>query len=146
MGRLQAIAIGSVCGASAYLFFIFAPSWEWLLPSSILTSIAIAFVAPSFQAFIAEESAEENRGRVFGLTSTMYAVVNIIGPILGSAIAQHFSFRSMYSIAFILYASAALIRVYMAKRAKRPAPETTSGNSKTGFRDFKNSVGGASLV
>ena len=94
VGRLQAIAIGSVCGACAYLFFIFAPSWQWLLPSSILTSIAVAFVAPSFQAFIAEESSEENRGRVFGITSTMYAVVNIIGPILGSAVAQRLSFRS----------------------------------------------------
>lgn len=99
VGRLQAIAIGSVCGAAAYLFFIFAPSWKWLLPSSILTSIAVAFVAPSFQAFIAEESSEENRGRVFGITSTMYAVVNIIGPILGSIVAQRLSFKAMYMVA-----------------------------------------------
>ena len=60
IGRLQAIAIGSIAGASAYIFYIFAPSWYWLLPSTMLTSMAVAFVSPSFQAFIAEESTEES--------------------------------------------------------------------------------------
>lgn len=36
IGRLQAIAIGSVGGALSYLFYILAPSWIWLLPSSII--------------------------------------------------------------------------------------------------------------
>jgi len=125
VGRLQAIAIGSICGASAYLFFIFAPSWKWLLPSSVLTSIAVAFVAPSF-----------------GITSTMYAVVNIIGPILGSAVAQHLNFRSMYMVAGALYASAAAIRVFMARRAKRTQPEVKTEDGKSGLKDFKNSVMG----
>jgi MFS family permease len=142
LGRLQAIAIGSVCGAFSYLFYIFAPSWKWLLPSSVLTSIAIAFVAPSFQAFIAEESAEENRGRVFGITSTMFSVVSIIGPILGSAVAQHLNFRTMYVIAAALYTSAAVIRVAMAKRASQGQQTDQEANGKSGLVDFKNSVMG----
>ena len=64
IGRLQAIAIGSVSGALSYLFYLFAPTWIWLLPASILTAMAVSFVAPSFQAFIAEESTDETRGRV----------------------------------------------------------------------------------
>ncbi len=142
VGRLQAIAIGSVCGACAYLFFIFAPSWQWLFPSSILTSIAVAFVAPSFQAFIAEESSEENRGRVYGITSTMYAVVNIIGPILGSFVAQRVSFKAMYMVAGALYASAALIRVGMARREKQSRQVKNAGDGKSGLVDFKNSIAG----
>ena len=54
IGRLQAIAIGSVGGALSYLFYVFAQSWVWLLPASMLTAMAIAFVAPSFLAFIAQ--------------------------------------------------------------------------------------------
>ena len=103
VGRLQAIAIGSVAGAVSYLFYIFAPSWLWLLPSSVLSAMAIAFVSPSFQAFVAEQSTKETRGRVYGITSTMFMVVNIIGPVLGGAIAQGLSFRTMYIVAGSLY-------------------------------------------
>lgn len=118
-GRLQAIAIGSVAGAGAYLFYIFAPSWQWLLPASVLTAMAVAFVSPSFQAFVAQESTEETRGRVYGATSTMYMVVNIVGPMLGGMIAQGLSFRAVFIVAFALYGVAAVIRVIMARVASR---------------------------
>ncbi|MBN1658998.1 MAG: MFS transporter [Anaerolineae bacterium] len=119
IGRLQAIAIGSIAGLAAYGFYLFAPSWQWLLPASIFTAVAVSFVAPSFQAFIAEESDEASRGRVYGITSTMYMVVNIVGPILGGAIAQGLSFRIMYLVAACFYGVAAAVRVGMALYARR---------------------------
>jgi MFS family permease len=138
VGRLQAIAIGSVAGSLSYLFYILAPSWIWLLPSSILTAMAVAFVSPSFQAFIAEESTEETRGRVYGVTSTMYMVVNIIGPVLGGAIAQGMSFKTMYIVAGGLYGTAATIRVLMARYARRKEKQSQDRLAKeperTGFR------------
>lgn len=129
VGRLQAIAIGSVGGAVSYLFYIFAPSWIWLLPSSMLTAMAVAFVAPSFQAFVAEESTEETRGRVYGITSTMFTVVGIIGPMLGGFMAQHFDFRAMYILAGALYTTAAVLRVLMARRSKAAQPEAPARES-----------------
>lgn len=45
IGRLQAIAIGSLGGLSAYLFYIFAPSWEWVLLASIGTAMAVSSVS-----------------------------------------------------------------------------------------------------
>jgi MFS family permease len=121
VGRLQAIAIGSIAGASAYIFYIFAPSWYWLLPSTVLTSMATAFVSPSFQAFIAEESTEETRGRVYGITSTMFTVVGIIGPLVGGAIAQGRDFRLMYIVAACLFWLATIIRILMARYVNRKA-------------------------
>jgi len=138
IGRLQAIAIGSVGGAFSYLFYIFAPSWIWLLPSSALTAMAISFVAPSFQAFVAEESTEETRGRVYGITSTMFMIVNIIGPLVGGVVAQGLSFRAMYIIAGSLYTSAAVIRVLMARRAGRKKQE--SGNQTAEKPNLKKSL------
>jgi MFS family permease len=140
VGRLQAIAIGSVGGTLSYLFYLLAPSWEWLLPSSILTSMAIAFVSPSFQAFIAEESTEETRGRVYGITSTLYMVVNIIGPVLGGAIAQGRSFRTMYFVAGCLYASAAVVRVGMARHARRRQKEEGQKQEKPSLGGFRKSL------
>lgn len=144
IGRLQAIAIGSVAGALSYVFYLFAPSWQWLLPSSMLTAMAVAFVSPSFQAFIAEESTEDTRGRVYGITSTMYMVVNIIGPVIGGAIAQGRSFQTMYLVAGCLYATAAVIRVFMARYAarRRKGQGQTSKASLAGFRRSLAAVAG----
>jgi DHA1 family multidrug resistance protein-like MFS transporter len=140
IGRLQAIAIGSVGGALSYLFYIFAHSWIWLLPASILTAMAIAFVAPSFQAFVAEESTEKTRGRVYGITSTMFMVVNIIGPLLGGVVAQGLSFKAMYIAAGSLYATAAFIRVLMARRASRQRRESGESAQKPSLSGFKKSL------
>jgi MFS family permease len=140
IGRLQAIAIGSVGGVLAYLFYIFAPSWAWLLPASVLSSMAGAFVAPSFQAFIAEESTEETRGRVYGITTSMFLVVNVIGPLLGGAIAQGLSFTTMYIVAGCLYGTAALIRVLMARYASRKQKESEKPVEKPSLGGFKKSM------
>ncbi len=140
IGRLQVIAVGSVSGAVAYLFYILAPSWIWLLPSSILTAMATAFVAPSFQAFVAEESSEGMRGRVYGVTSTMFMVVSIVGPILGGVVAQGISFRVMYTVAGGLYLTAAIIRVGMARYANRKRRDSGKAAEKPSLGGFRRSL------
>jgi MFS family permease len=140
IGRLQAIAIGSVAGALSYLFYLFAPSWLWLLPASVLTAMAVAFVSPSFQAFIAEESSEETRGRVYGITSSMFLVVNIVGPLLGGLLAQGISFRMMYLVAACFYGAAAVIRVVMARHASRKRQQEGSAAEKPSFEGFRRSA------
>lgn len=140
IGRLQAIAIGSVVGALSYVVYVLAPSWLWLLPSSILTSMAIAFVSPSFAAFIAEESSDESRGRVFGITSTLFMVVNVVGPLIGGVIAQGQSFRAMYVVAGMFYGTAAVIRVLMARHANRKRREQALPSEKPTLSGLKNSL------
>jgi len=68
IGRLQAVAIGSLAGVLGYFAYVFAPSWEWLLIATATGAMARSFVAPSYMAFIAEESTEATRGRVYGLS------------------------------------------------------------------------------
>ena len=140
IGRLQAIAIGSVGGVLAYGFYIFAPSWAWLLPASVLSSMAIAFVAPSFQAFIAEESTEETRGRVYGITTSMFLVVNVVGPLLGGLVAQGLSFTMLYVIAGSLYGTAALMRIVMARYASRKRKESAGSAEKPSLGGLKKSL------
>jgi DHA1 family multidrug resistance protein-like MFS transporter len=110
--------------------------------ASISVSIAYAFVGPSFSAFIAEQSTEETRGRVYGITSTLFMVVNIVGPVVGGLIAQGLSFKVLFIVAGMLYASAALIRVLMARFAgrKQATPEYGEPAPKSGFSQFKSSL------
>jgi MFS family permease len=140
IGRLQAVAIGSVGGVLAYGFYILAPSWAWLLPASVLSSMAGAFVAPSFQAFIAEESTAETRGRVYGITSTMFLVVNVVGPLLGGLVAQGLSFTMLYVIAGSLYGTAALMRIVMARYASRKRKESAVSVEKPSLGGLKKSL------
>jgi MFS family permease len=119
LGRLKSIAMGSVAGVFSYIGLILAPTWGWVLVGEGLSSVTRSLVAPSFSAFIAEESAEENRARVYGITETIFIVVNIIGPPLGGWIAGAYGFRAMLLVAGGLYFLATLIRIGMARAAAR---------------------------
>lgn len=119
IGRLQAIAIGSLAGVSGYAVYIFAPSWEWLLLATATGAMATSFVAPSYMAFIAEESTEETRGRVYGLSSSLFQIVGIVGPPIGGYLSQYLSFKAMFMVAGALYSTATVIRLLMARSAQR---------------------------
>ena len=64
VGRLRAIAFGSVAGIGAYSVLLLAPTWQWLLAATAFYAISGSLVGPSFDAFIAENSTEQNRARV----------------------------------------------------------------------------------
>jgi MFS family permease len=121
IGRLQAIAIGSLAGLSGYLIYVLAPSWEWLLIATAAGAMGSAFVAPSYLAFIAEESTEATRGRVYGLSTTLFMVVGIIGPPAGGYLSENYGFRLMFLAAGALYLTATVVRIMMARRANREA-------------------------
>lgn len=126
IGRLRAIAIGSAISVFGYLFFIISPSWQWVLLGLSVEYISSSFVGPSFSAYIAEQSEEANRGKVYGLSSGIYMVVTVIGPALAGFLAYRYGFHSMLSAAFGFYLTATIVRVWMA-RAERFSASHKSG-------------------
>lgn len=126
IGRLRAIAFGSAISVFGYVFFFTAPSWEWVMLGLCVEFVSNSFVGPSFSAYIAEQSSEATRGRVFGLTTGIYMVVTVIGPTLAGFLAYRMNFRIMMVVAFVFYALATLVRIWMALSERfRPsrAPE-----------------------
>lgn len=119
IGRLRAIAIGSLGGVIGFVAMLVAPSWPWMLLALAINQVPYALVGPSFGAFIAENSTEKNRGKVYGLTDALYQVVGIVGPPLGGWVAGLYGFRPMLAIAAGFYAAAAALRIWMA-RTMRP--------------------------
>jgi MFS family permease len=130
IGRVQAMAIGSVAGFAGYLIFIISPSWGWLLLAMVGLSVATSFVGPSFQALVAEESSEESRGRVFGIVQSLFLVVGVIGAPLGGLLADQVGFRWMFGVAAALYGVATVIRVYMSRKIRRQELEAPPENAK----------------
>lgn len=115
LGRLRAIAIGSLFGTVGQLILVASTNWGWVLLASAVGAGASALVGPSFDAFIAEKSSEQNRARVFGVSQMLYGVVAVIGPPLGGWIVQNYSFKAMLMVAAGLYIIATVIRISMAR-------------------------------
>jgi MFS family permease len=137
IGRLRAIAIGSLGGVLSFVAMIVAPSWHWMLLALAMNQVPYALVGPSFSAFIAENSTEENRGRVYGITDTLYQVVGIVGPPLGGFLAGTYGFKTMMIGAAIFYSSAAGLRVWMARTMSAPSD---SGTPPLTLSSFKKSL------
>jgi len=138
LGRLRSIAIGSVAGVVAYLGLILAPSWQWVLVGEGLGTVARSFVGPSFSAFIAEQSTEETRARVFGVTQFLFGSVNVVGPLLAGWLAGRRGFQFMLLCAAALYTLAALVRVRMARTAAR---EREANPKKPSFNGLRSNLG-----
>jgi MFS family permease len=114
LGRLRAIAIGSVFGTVSQIILVLSNSWGWVLLSSGIGAGARSLVGPSFDAFIAENSSEHNRARVFGVTQTLFGIVSVLGPPIGGWIVQNFNFKSMLIVSALLYFAATVMRLIMA--------------------------------
>lgn len=140
LGRLRSIAMGSVAGVLSYIGLLLAPTWPWVFLGESLGAITRSLIGPSFGAFIAEESEEENRARVYGITSTIFTIVTVVGPPLGGWLADHFGFKFMLMIAAIIYLSATILRVFMAKRAASHKEKTAPG--KLTMESLKVNLGG----
>ena len=138
LGRLRAIAIGSVVGIFTYVALIAAPTWQWLLVASAFQSITGSLVGPSFDAFIAEHSSEENRARVFGISQALFMIVGVVGPVLGGWLVDLYGFKKMLMVAAGLYVIATVIRVSMAREASKGSE---SRPQKLSFVSLKNNLG-----
>jgi MFS family permease len=51
IGRLRAIAIGSVAGMISYVALLLAPTWQWMIAALVIHQLPYAIVGPSFGAF-----------------------------------------------------------------------------------------------
>lgn len=135
IGRLRVIALGSSIAVFGYLIIALAPNWEWVLLGLSVEYISNSVVGPSFGAYISEQSDETQRGRVFGLTSSIYMTVTVIGPALAGLLAFRFNFKLMMTVALAFYFAATALRVWMATSehfaAKRDAQKPTLEGFKT---------------
>lgn len=137
IGRLRAIAIGSVGGIIGFTALLLAPTWQWMLAALVIYQFPYALVGPSFGAFIAENSTEENRGKVYGITGTIFQITGIIGPALGGFLAAAYGFKPMLLVAAGFYLVAAGLRIWMATTLRSPEEKRPEPLK---FASFKTSM------
>jgi len=140
LGRLRAIAIGSVFGLLGFIPLVLADTWQWLLLAVAISAVAGALVGPSFDAFIAEHSSDENRGKVYGVSQAIFMIVGVVGPPLGGWLTGAYGFKLMLLVAGVFYAVAVVIRLGMAREAAKG--KTANGEKKSlSFTSLKSNLG-----
>ncbi|MBK7449516.1 MAG: MFS transporter [Anaerolineales bacterium] len=140
LGRLRAIAIGSVFGVLGYIPLVLADKWQWLLLATAIGAIARSLVGPSFDAFIAEHSSEKNRGRVYGISQAIFMIVMVVGPPLGGWLTGAYGFKLMLLVAGAFYFIATVMRLSMAREAVK-GEKANGEHKKLSFNDLKSNLG-----
>ncbi len=136
IGRLRAIATGSVSGIFGFVAMLLAPTWQRMIIALAVYQIPFSLVGPSFGAFLAENSTEENRGKVYGLTGSIYQIVGLLGPPLGGFLAAAYGFKAILLVATIFYVLAVGLRIWMATTLRSPGIST----SLLSMASFKSSL------
>lgn len=125
IGRLRTIAIGSAIASLGYVLFAVAPTWEWAIAALALEYVSGAAVGPSYAALIADESRDEVRGRIFGLTNGIFMIIGVVGPPLAGLLVEQRDYRFMLIVSGLIYWAATALRIWMARarrfHASRPA-------------------------
>ncbi len=137
LGRLRAIAIGSVVGIFTYVALIVAPTWQWLLLAMAFSAVTGSLIGPSFDAFLAEHSSDKNRARMFGISQALFGIVGVVGPVMGGWLVDLYGFKWMLTVAAIFYILATILRVSMAREASR---KSEAAPGKLSFGSLKNNL------
>jgi len=135
IGRLQVILIGSVTGVLTFTVYALAPTWEAALLAPALMAITASLTIPAYAAYIADIAPEASRGRMFGVSQTVYRASGVIAPVIGGLLAAFIGFRFMFGVAAIVFAIAALIFFFLL----RTAPSLKLSAQQVSWQSLKSS-------
>jgi len=124
IGRLRAITLGALAGMVGFLVFVVAPIWQVSLLAPVFLAVATSLSVPSYKAYIADHTQEDQRGRVFGLAEAATTAGWIIGPPIGGVIGQYLGYRWMLAASAAAFAVSFLIFLVLSltSRQTRLAP------------------------
>ncbi len=112
-GRKWLISTLTFGVALSFLFFVFGPSWQWILIGVVIGSLCLIY-QPALMAMIADSTPPEKRGMAFSLTTLIGNVATTPAPIVAGIIVtlytRAFGMRICYAIVVLLYFGAALLR------------------------------------
>ena len=78
--------------------------------------------------------AHVQRGRIFGITDSIFMIVSVVGGPLGGLLAGRLGFKTLYLVAMVFYLLASVLRLRMAIQVRRAAPTAGQPLSLAGLR------------
>jgi len=129
-GRRKIIVTMTFVLASSFLFYAFAPSWEFVLMGVILFNISTIY-SPALLAIIADSIPPDQRGVGYALRGMLPSMASIFAPIIGGLFVQKYGLvtgmRGAYILVTVFYLISALIRVRLEETLEKV--ESTEANN-----------------
>jgi DHA1 family tetracycline resistance protein-like MFS transporter len=129
------IAIGS-------LFFIFAPSWQFIVIGLLIQNVCSIY-GPALMAMVIDSLPPQNRGAGFSFQSVVSTLVLLPAPLIAQYLVATFNFdlgmRVAYTIASVAYFSAAILRFKLTETLPATA-ETTKPTLISVLREYPKAV------
>lgn len=113
-GRRWLVVTMSFALALGYLFFIFAPTWQFIVLGMIIQNLCLVY-QPALLALMIDSLSPDKRGVGFNFQSVITNLVSLPAPLIAAALVFLFHFdlgmRIGYSIVLVAYLAAATLRI-----------------------------------
>ena len=124
-GRQKIISIMSFGIALSFLFFAFAPTWEFILLGTIASSLCLIY-QPALFAMVQDSLPHNRRGMGSSLIELIHGSFNTPGPIIAGFLLLQFglipSMRIIYLIMTTLFLTAAIWRLKLKETMEEKDP------------------------
>ena len=122
-GRKWLIASMTLVAAFARLFYIFAPTWEWILVGAFLVGVTNIY-GPALMAIVADSVPKEKRGMAYSIITLINSVSTTPAPLLAGILYVRMglvpSMRLGYGVALIGFLIAAVMRIRLKETVEKP--------------------------
>lgn len=147
-GRRWIIATMSFGLALGYLFFIFAPSWHFIILGMILQNLCCVYT-PALMSMMLDSLDPDKRGIGFNFQAVLTSLIMLPAPLIAAVLVlvdgeylspqSDFGMRIAYSIVLVAYIIAAFLRLKL-KETLVSNGENASPNILQAFRDYPKVV------
>jgi MFS family permease len=141
-GRRWLIATMTFGLAFGTIFFIFAPSWQFIMLGSIIQNLC-GIYGPALMAMLIDSLPPENRGAGYSFQSVVSTLVLLPAPLIAQYLVLTFNFdlgmRVAYTIVTVAYFATAALRL----RLKETLPPNDAGRRPRildALREYPKSV------
>jgi MFS family permease len=123
-GRRRLIVTMTFGLAIGSLFFIFAPSWQFILIGLLVQNVCSIY-GPALMAMIIDSLPPENRGAGFSFQSVVTTLVLLPAPLIAQYLVATFHFDLGMRIAYTMVTAAYFAIAVLRLRLKETLPPTT---------------------
>jgi MFS family permease len=141
-GRRWLIATMTYGLAISTVFFIFAPSWQFIVLGVIVQNLCAVY-GPALMAMVSDSLPPKTRGAGYSFQSVVTSLVLLPGPLIAQYLLLAFNFdlgmRVAYSIVMVAYFGTATLRLRLKETLP---PNSDNGRPRIGqaLRDYPKSV------
>ena len=99
LGHRRLLIASGLAATALYLPQVFAPHPMWLVPWQLLTGFAVGGTLSTLTALLIQFSPKGREGTIIGLDSSVTALANGIGPMMGAGIAAGLGLNMPFTLA-----------------------------------------------